>query len=113
MRVTQKTLRVTGVSIRYPLVSLTLAVLNYLTPLGSAATVLTKPTKPTKPTAYGRNMSEYISVKDAAKRLHITHSHALRLVAKGHLSAVRTTPRKTRVSVASLERYIDANNFNK
>lgn len=58
-------------------------------------------------------MQDFITVEEAAKMLLVTPVHVRRLAKDGKITSQRTTPRKIRISLASVEAYIDANNDNK
>lgn len=56
--------------------------------------------------------NDTITVAQAAERLFVTTQHVRYLIKAGSLSAVRTTPRKTRVYASSVENLINENNGN-
>jgi excisionase family DNA binding protein len=57
-------------------------------------------------------MTQHITVNAAAVLLRVHPTHVRRLARAGKLEATRTTPRKTLITLASVEALIDENNNN-
>lgn len=58
-------------------------------------------------------MTELITVSEAATRLGVTETYVRLLARTGKLSKVRKTPRKTMITVNSVEALINENNNSK
>lgn len=57
-----------------------------------------------------QNMTNKVTVREAAEALDISKTHVWTLIKKGTLIAVRTTPNKTKVLQSSIDALIKANN---